>query len=77
LHRIRQGEQCGCDLIHKLDIKQPTLSHHLRVLAKHGFIIGTKDKNRMCYVVNKDKVKGICALIDTMVNETVTCESTE
>ena len=77
LHRIRQGEQCGCDLIERLDIKQPTLSHHLRMLSKHGFIVGTKEKNRICYKVNQEKINEICTLINYLIKEPINCESTE
>jgi ArsR family transcriptional regulator, arsenate/arsenite/antimonite-responsive transcriptional repressor len=35
-------EACVCDLTDALDIGQPTVSHHLRVLADAGFITRSK-----------------------------------
>jgi ArsR family transcriptional regulator len=32
------GEACGCDLTAPLGLAQPTVSHHLKVLAKAGLI---------------------------------------
>jgi ArsR family transcriptional regulator len=56
LQLIYQGEQCGCELIHDLDITQPTLSHHLKILSDTGFIVGEKDKNKILYSINMDKI---------------------
>jgi len=39
LHLIAaSGEVCGCDLTEPLGLSQPTVSHHLNVLAKAGFL---------------------------------------
>jgi ArsR family transcriptional regulator len=32
------GEQCACDLTDPLGVSQPTVSHHLRVLAEAGLV---------------------------------------
>jgi len=36
------GEACVCDLIEPLDLSQPTVSHHLKVLVDAGLL--TRDK---------------------------------
>jgi ArsR family transcriptional regulator len=36
------GEVCACDLLAPLDRSQPTISHHTKVLADAGLIIGEK-----------------------------------
>lgn len=59
LQLIYQGDQCGCELIHALDIIQPTLSHHLNILSASGFIQGRRDKNKILYQVKLDKLKGL------------------
>ena len=48
------GETCGCTLIDKLTIKQPTLSYHLKTLADSGL---TTIPNRIevtAYFINAD-----------------------
>ena len=37
-----QVEVCSCDLEGPLDRSQPTVSHHTRVLAEAGLIVGEK-----------------------------------
>ena len=36
------GEVCSCDLAAPLDRSQPTVSHHTKVLAEAGLIVGEK-----------------------------------
>lgn len=36
------GEACVCDLVAPLERSQPTVSHHLKVLAEAGLIVGEK-----------------------------------
>jgi ArsR family transcriptional regulator len=36
------GEACVCELVEPLDRSQPTVSHHLKVLADAGLITGEK-----------------------------------
>jgi ArsR family transcriptional regulator, arsenate/arsenite/antimonite-responsive transcriptional repressor len=37
-----QDEVCSCDLEAPLDRSQPTVSHHTRILAEAGLIVGDK-----------------------------------
>jgi ArsR family transcriptional regulator, arsenate/arsenite/antimonite-responsive transcriptional repressor len=36
------GEVCSCDLERPLGKSQPTISHHTRILAEAGLIVGEK-----------------------------------
>jgi DNA-binding transcriptional ArsR family regulator len=36
------GEVCACDLTACCDVRQPTVSHHLRVLREAGAIVGER-----------------------------------
>jgi ArsR family transcriptional regulator len=38
----RGGEACVCDLNAALDLAQPTVSHHLRVLREAGLVESTR-----------------------------------
>lgn len=49
LHRCQQAESLSvCDLAKRLNISQPNVSHHLKVLKTAGFISCQKDQ-RFCY----------------------------
>ena len=36
------GEACVCELVEPLERSQPTVSHHLKILADAGLIVGEK-----------------------------------
>ncbi len=38
LELLAQGEQCACVLLEKLDISQPTLSYHMKILCRSGIV---------------------------------------
>ncbi|MFW5914094.1 MAG: ArsR/SmtB family transcription factor [Bacillota bacterium] len=73
LSRIYQGEVCGCDLIHCLDISQPTLSHHLKVLSSNGFIEGNRKGNRILYTVNMESLEEVETMFKALMDEEITC----
>jgi len=35
----RPGEVCVCDLVASLPVRQPTISHHLRLLRRAGLVV--------------------------------------
>ncbi len=43
LRILAGGEQCACVLLENLNISQPTLSHHMKLLAAAGLVRGRKD----------------------------------
>lgn len=53
------GERCGCTLIDKLNIQQPTLSYHLRLLTEAGITRSYREKNRIKYQVNESVIEEI------------------
>ncbi len=73
LHRIKQGEMCGCDLIKNLDISQPTLSHHLKVLSENGFILGRKDKTKTLYMINEARIDTLFNQFKKLLESTINC----
>lgn len=42
------GEACVCDLNEPLDLSQPTVSHHLKVLVEAGLLIRTQ-RGKLAY----------------------------
>ena len=40
---LQHGEKCGCDLLEELQVTQPTLSHHMKVLSDCGLVSSRKD----------------------------------
>lgn len=43
IEMLASGEKCGCELLSELQITQPTLSHHMKVLSDCGLVTSYKD----------------------------------
>ncbi len=59
-----KGETCGCTLIDKLPISQPTLSYHLKMISEAGIAYSKKEGNWIKYYINKDKLTEIKVFIE-------------
>ena len=63
LKLLRGGEKCACKLLEELNISQPTLSHHMKILCDAGIITGRKEGKWMHYSICCD---GVCSLRATL-----------
>ena len=54
---ITQGEKCGCNLLEELQVTQPTLSHHMKVLGDCDLVSSYKDGKWQHYSINCEKFK--------------------
>lgn len=43
LELLKNGERCACVLLNKLEITQPTLSHHMKILCDSGVVTARKE----------------------------------
>jgi len=43
LEMLQSGEKCACVLLEKLEISQPTLSHHMKILCDSGIVSPRKE----------------------------------
>jgi len=50
------GESCSCDLEGPLERSQPTVSHHTKILAESGLIVGEKRGRWMWWRVDPDRL---------------------
>lgn len=57
IEMLIQGEKCGCNLLDELQVTQPTLSHHMKVLSDCGLVISKKDGKWQHYSINCNKFK--------------------
>lgn len=71
-----KGETCGCTLIDKLTISQPTLSYHLKMISDAGIARSEKNGNWKNYYIIKEKLEDIIQFIEMIKNTEVTqCNS--
>ena len=52
LELLRSGEKCACKLLDDLQISQPTLSHHMKILCDADIVQGRKDGKWVHYSLN-------------------------
>ena len=70
-----QGERCGCTLIDKLPITQPTLSYHLKILTEAQVVDAVREGNMIKHYVRMNTLDLITQFIDEMkTTNTVNCE---
>ncbi len=52
LRTLIDGELCAAEILEKLDISQPTLSHHMKTLCESGLVKSRKQGKWTYYSVN-------------------------
>jgi len=57
------GELCACVILEKLQITQPTLSHHMKNLCESGLVGGRKEGKWMYYSLNEDTARDFHAFL--------------
>ena len=65
LELLRDGERCACRLLEEMNITQPTLSHHMKILCDSGIVVGRKEGKWMHYSISADGLENIRNYIDT------------
>ena len=59
VEHLRKGEASAVKLLQELDITQPTLSHHMKILCEAGIVIGRRSGRWTHYTLQSDGVDTI------------------
>ena len=54
LRILQNGELCACHLLEELNLSQPTLSHHMKILCDSGLVVGRKEGKWMHYSISAE-----------------------
>ncbi|MBR5636459.1 MAG: winged helix-turn-helix transcriptional regulator [Pseudobutyrivibrio sp.] len=54
IEMLTSGEKCGCELLDELQVTQPTLSHHMKVLSDCGLVSSRKDGKWHHYTIRHE-----------------------
>ena len=54
LTMLSTGEKCACKLLEELDVTQPTLSHHMKILCDSGVVVGRREGKWTHYSISPD-----------------------
>ena len=57
LKMLTSGEKCACKMLEELNVTQPTLSHHMKILCDSGLVVGHKEGKWMHYSISKKGVE--------------------
>jgi len=53
---LREGEKCVCEIIPHVNLIQPLVSRHLKILKDCGLVKDRKDGNRRLYSVTDPRI---------------------
>ena len=51
---LQSGEKCACVLLDDLQITQPTLSHHMKILCDSALVVGRRAGKWTYYSISPD-----------------------
>jgi len=55
---------CACDIEEKLELSQPTVSHHMKVLREAELVIGEKVGSWMWYRRNEKAIRDLATALE-------------
>ena len=67
LSLLQGGEKCACKLLEEMQITQPTLSHHMKILCDAGVVVGRKEGKWMHYSISEEGIQNVKKYLDTFV----------
>ncbi len=68
---LQNGERCACVLLEEMNVSQPTLSHHMRILCDSGLVNARKEGKWMYYSISKEGVESFMKMIDFYINHNI------
>ena len=69
LQLLQLGEKCACRLLEEMQITQPTLSHHMKILCDAGIVIGRKEGKWMHYSISEEGLEKAQKYLDYLKGE--------
>ena len=74
LKLLLTGEKCACRLLDELDISQPTLSHHMKILCDSGIVAGRKESKWMHYSISPEGAETAASYLRALTSVSCTDE---
>ena len=80
LKLLKTGEKCACKLLEEINVTQPTLSHHMKILCDSGIVVGRKEGKWTHYSISPEGTDYALAClkeitsVDNVCNEKSCCE---
>ena len=70
---LKNGTMCACNILEKLNITQPTLSYHMKILSKYAIVTFEKKGVWVHYTLNKKTFTALTKFFDFELKEDKIC----
>lgn len=70
---LQDGEKCACKLLETLNVSQPTLSHHMKLLCDAGIVDYRKEGKWMHYSISADSRERLHEIIESYLKYNTGC----
>ena len=67
---LRSGEKCACKLLEEINVTQPTLSHHMKILCDAEIVVGRKEGKWTYYSFNPEGIERAKELLNQITTVT-------
>jgi DNA-binding transcriptional ArsR family regulator len=74
---LRDGEKCVCEIVPHLNLIQPLVSRHLKILKDAGIVRCRKDGTKRMYSIVNQKIFGVVDALSPDLVEILTKEAFE
>lgn len=68
LDMLSCGELCACDIMDGLNLTQPTISHHMKILQEAELVTGVKKGKWMIYSINEKNINELTSFITDLTS---------
>ncbi len=75
LKMLTSGEKCACKMLEELNVTQPTLSHHMKILCDSGVVVGRKEGKWMHYSISSEGAKVAADCLKELTSTPCGCEN--
>lgn len=75
LKTLTSGEKCACKLLEELNVTQPTLSHHMKILCDSGVVVGRKEGKWMHYSISVEGAEVAHNCLKELTSVNCDCEN--
>lgn len=63
---LSKRDLCACKILEELDITQPTLSYHMKIMSESGLVDSMRDGIWMKYSINRGKLQAISEMFNSL-----------
>ncbi len=67
LKMLASGEKCACVILENMNITQPTLSHHMKILCDSGLVRARKDGKWMHYSIDEQGFESVKSILNNLM----------